>query len=572
VKKLLYALLTVCILSILIIPQTIVDANAATSGTIGSCTWKLEGQKLTISGNGSMGTGVNSPWGKNITSAVIEEGVTDIASSAFYDNNLLKTVKLPSTIKKIGNSAFDRCFSLQSINLPEGLVSIGSQVFIDCDHVTEFVIPKTVTDIGVAFATDCSNLQKITVDPDNTKFKSVDGVIFSKDMTKLVCYPAGNYRTSYVVPDTVKEIGFAAFRQAFWLENVSLPNSIEKIGANAFFHTGISENKSDSDGALYIGQYLVDFKNKSLTQYTIKKGTTLIADGAFASLNKLNSLIIPDGVRYIGDSAFWGCTYLQNATIPKSVVRIEDYSFLDCKQLKNIYYRGTKSDKVFMNIEPSNKELTGATWHIESCIGKADHNWNITVIQQAKCEVAGSQVLDCKDCRDRKNEAIAPLVHSYTEPVQTKASTCTETGILTSTCTLCNGTKTSDIPLIEHSYGEWTDEILPTCTESGTQKHVCTSCGKEETRTVEALGHSFGEFVVEKEPTTEETGINASTCSNCEEKQTETIPVIEKKQTENNDATASESSGRTIWIVLALAAIIVVSSAITFIVIKKKQK
>ena len=79
-KSTLCYLLTLLMLAALF-PLSVLPASAATSGTTGDCTWRLNGTKLTLSGNGAMGDysyASRAPWGSDITSVVMEDGVTSI--------------------------------------------------------------------------------------------------------------------------------------------------------------------------------------------------------------------------------------------------------------------------------------------------------------------------------------------------------------------------------------------------------------------------------------------------------------------------------------------------------------
>ena len=126
--------LTLSFVLLLLVLLLSLHAGAAspTSGRIGSCSWRLEDGVLTVSGNGSMGNSTNIPWPNDITAVIIEEGVTDICSSAFEGCTKLTSVSLPSSIRKIGREAFSGCSSLSSITIPEGVVSLECGVFNGC--------------------------------------------------------------------------------------------------------------------------------------------------------------------------------------------------------------------------------------------------------------------------------------------------------------------------------------------------------------------------------------------------------------------------------------------------------
>ena len=99
-----------------------VKAKAASSGTTGNCTWRLDGTVLTISGNGAMGNyySVSTlPWGKSITEVVIDNGVTSIGESAFYycSNLLSITVDENNTVNENGNIFIKVVCFISAINV-----------------------------------------------------------------------------------------------------------------------------------------------------------------------------------------------------------------------------------------------------------------------------------------------------------------------------------------------------------------------------------------------------------------------------------------------------------------------
>ena len=94
---------------------------------------------------------------------------------------------------------------------------------------------------------------------------------------------------------------------------------------------------SDKYGALYTDDGLKLIKGpKNEKSYTIKQGTVIIGDGAFAFCGSLQSINIPDSVTSIGDEAFYGCESLQSIKIPDSVTFIGDGAFAFCRSLQSI--------------------------------------------------------------------------------------------------------------------------------------------------------------------------------------------------------------------------------------------
>ena len=130
-----------------------INAEAATSGVTGSCTWSLDGTVLTISGNGKMASynalnfHTSAPWGDKITNVVIENGVTNISQYAFYGCGELQSISIPGSVKQIDQQAFDYS-GLTSLILPEGLTKIGDGAFNQCTSLRSISLPNSLTYIG----------------------------------------------------------------------------------------------------------------------------------------------------------------------------------------------------------------------------------------------------------------------------------------------------------------------------------------------------------------------------------------------------------------------------------------
>lgn len=135
-------------------------------GTTGDCIWTMDADGvLTISGTGRMGDylNYNLPWGKTITSVVIEDGVTNIGTNAFTECELLQSITIPDSVTCIGDNAFYDCIRLTEITLPDTLTTIDDYVFEWCTALTSIVIPDSVTSMGVRSFCGCTNLKSAVI-------------------------------------------------------------------------------------------------------------------------------------------------------------------------------------------------------------------------------------------------------------------------------------------------------------------------------------------------------------------------------------------------------------------------
>ncbi len=239
----------------------------------------------------------------SLTSVTIPNSVTEIGGSAFVDCASLKSITMPNSVTSIGDMAFYKCSSLTSITIPDSVTSIGSSAFSDCSKLRSITIPNSVTSIGAWAFNGCTGLTAINVAMENQNYVSPDGVLYNKDKTTIICYPAGKKGNNYKIPDGVTEIGSIAFSRCSSLTSVTIPNSVTSIGSGAF------------NGCT------------SLTRVTIPNSVTQIGWNAFSGCTSLTSITIPNSVISIDWYAFRGCTSLKSITIPNSVTSIGKNAF-----------------------------------------------------------------------------------------------------------------------------------------------------------------------------------------------------------------------------------------------------
>ncbi len=281
---------------------------------------------------------------KKLTSVTIPDGVTSINNSTFRYCSSLQSVKIPDSVKQIYDMAFAYCYNLTSITIPDSVTSIASGTFMDCRSLKCLRIHDSINSIGYQALSGCESLTSITVDPNNQYYSNDEyGVLFDKNKTTLMKYPAGNTRTSYTVPNNVTSIVSEAFSHSTSLTSVTIPDTVTTIGRYAF-------------------EYCT-----SLTNITIPDSVTSIDEYTFRSCCELASIIISNGVTSIGDYAFYSCTSLTSITIPDSVTTIGDYAFaLYSTSLTDVYYSGTEEQWNKILIDSNNWCLTNATIHFNS--------------------------------------------------------------------------------------------------------------------------------------------------------------------------------------------------------------
>jgi len=192
-----------------------------------------------------------------LTSVKIENGVPEIADRMFENCVSLTSVTIPNSVTRIGSGAFESCDSLKSVTIPDSVTVIGWGAFKGCDKLTSVkignsvtgiayrafenctslmsvTIPDSVKNLGESVFDGCRSLTSIEVNSGNSSYSSKDGVLFNKDKTELILYPAGKQGQAYIIPKSVKTVRMRAFKDCTNLTTVTIPNSVTKIEDDAF--------------------------------------------------------------------------------------------------------------------------------------------------------------------------------------------------------------------------------------------------------------------------------------------------------------------------------------------------
>ena len=124
----------------------------------------------------------------------------------------IKNVVIEDGVTSIGEGVFEYCHQLVNITIPDSVTSIGAKAFLYCYNLTDITIPDSVTSIGEVAFFNCTGLTGITVDTNNKYYTNdSNGVLFNKDMTQIILYPAKSDLTTYNIPESVTEISDGAF-------------------------------------------------------------------------------------------------------------------------------------------------------------------------------------------------------------------------------------------------------------------------------------------------------------------------------------------------------------------------
>lgn len=383
--KQIVSVLAVCGLIMLSIPFSAIPVEAAILYT-------LNDGVLTIKSQGVIekySDGTKLPWydeRDQITSIVLQDGVTEIGDSlfsnltalekvsfpdtltsigtnSFRNCSTLKSIELPSSLISIGTGAFGNCTQLQSARLSEGLESIGSWSFAYCSELTEIQLPETLTEIGSAAFYECSSLTNITIPANVTEVNeftfvacsALEDIMIQGELTYLGGSVFGGTKwfseqtdwvivqdkflqtykgsdTELVIPNGVEFICDSAFSNKN-IRSIVLSDSVKSIGSNAFAGTDLET--IDLNQAEIIGESAFNGCEK-LTSLTIPDSVTSIGGMLISDCTSLTDLQLSNSLTSIPRNAFYNCTALTEVTIPTSVTAIEKYAFYKCDSLEKI--------------------------------------------------------------------------------------------------------------------------------------------------------------------------------------------------------------------------------------------
>ncbi|MGN0575991.1 MAG: leucine-rich repeat protein [Ruminococcus sp.] len=141
---------------------------------------------------------------------------------------------------------------------------------------------------------------------------------------------------SVIIPSTVTQIDFGAFKDCTKLSEISFPDTLVKVGSDAVEDTLWFKNQPD--GLIKTGKVAYTYKGdkSSVISIALSQDTTGIAQNAFFGCTSLSTVSLPDSVQYIGDSAFRGCKKIEEITIPPKVTGICFDSFAGCQSLVSL--------------------------------------------------------------------------------------------------------------------------------------------------------------------------------------------------------------------------------------------
>ena len=369
------------------------------SGYSGDLTWNLnDWGVLTFRGNGVMKNYTSKtamPWYKyadQITSVVIESGVTRIGDYAFYGIPMT-SIEIPDTVTAIGDYAFKSAAALKEVALPTKLTKLGESAFYGCTGLESIDIPASLYTVKPYTFKNCTALSSVTFHEGNL-MKLSDGAFYGTELTE-VTFPAclniidsycfkncdkltsivmpegklteireavfyGTAASELTIPEGIKKVGAYAFKNCVNLTAINLPDSLTSVGEASFYACTGLQNITIPEHVTTIGNYAFR-RCTGLTEAIFGNELTEIGESAFYGCSGLTNLNLNNvttlggyafksctgltsvdlgKVETIGESAFHSCTGLENITFPASATSIGDYCFSGSTKLSQMQFEG----------------------------------------------------------------------------------------------------------------------------------------------------------------------------------------------------------------------------------------
>ena len=234
---------------------------------------------------------------------VIPDGVTCLGKHCFYGCEMLRKLTIPESVLKFENNPFSGCVNLSVINksrsyifelgiiynrfkttivaclnntvieeyiIPETVTLISRNAFWNCKGIKNILITKNVKVIGYNPFAGCENL---TLKSSNDGFNIVDGIMYNKDMTEILCATNKAVGKKYKLLDSVKVVCRAAFSGCIDLKDINF-NSAIYLDKSSFTNCKSLENIYFTDKIEYVGEWAFAYCTK-LAKVSINAKTVI---------------------------------------------------------------------------------------------------------------------------------------------------------------------------------------------------------------------------------------------------------------------------------------------------------
>ena len=267
-------------------------------------------------------------YSEALETLTLSEGIRNIGIDAFYGCETLTTLNLPDSLETIQINAFNDCTNLMDVHFGSHLVSLADSFDATGVGTLQTVeLPASLEYLGRYF-------DKMSIDPENPHFETVDGVLYHKSAKTLLYYPSSKTTQKYTVkagtvvinfcgneytkevtlPDSVRTINECAFEGATALTTVRLNEGLTDIGYEAFAGCTALKQINFPSTLKYIGSYAF-YENKLLKSAVFHEGLTHIGYCAFSKCAALETVSLPTTLEYLGEDVFDNCPLITSLKI-----------------------------------------------------------------------------------------------------------------------------------------------------------------------------------------------------------------------------------------------------------------
>lgn len=208
--------------------------------SIGNMAFKDNNKLSKIHFNNSlMSIGLQSFMGcESIERLDFPNSLEEIGNEAFRNCKNTKAINFGTGLKSIGELAFFHNNSIEKVTFPEGIMVVDYGAFAECIGIKEVELGKAQPELIQNPFLGCLALEKINVSDDNQKYATEDDVLYSKDFTKLYCYPNARTKTTFVANDALVKVEDVAFWFCKNLKEIEFSPNFTTMGMRPFWGCG----------------------------------------------------------------------------------------------------------------------------------------------------------------------------------------------------------------------------------------------------------------------------------------------------------------------------------------------
>lgn len=240
----------------------------------------------------------------------MQKGAVVIGSMLYKFPEDMQELVVPRHVRRFHPEVFKGCHSLKKLVTP--IMPLGRDIenlerWGRCSFLT---ITSGTAHINIALLRKWHSLEKVVVADGHKKYRTLDGVVYSRDGRILVWYPAGKKGEMFAVPEGVRKIGEFAFENQGYLKKVLMPESVVTLGTGAFSGCRNLEDIGLSSGIR-----------------EIPDAGTYRGAGVFAECQKLRRIVLPDKLSYLGSFAFYN-SGLRSIVLGEGLEQIGEYALM----------------------------------------------------------------------------------------------------------------------------------------------------------------------------------------------------------------------------------------------------